>query len=132
MNPFERVQKLIALATNAGASIDEQRNAAHAAVKLLVEHKMLDQRAIPPPPPMGPFGGLGAIFAGLTVETILSNAAVMAAGAASIETLELHNKNAVLERQVARLKQEITRLNGELVGRADAPMPHREKRRRRR
>lgn len=133
MNPHERVRHLLALATNAGASLDEARNASLAAVKLIVEHKMLE--IVPPPPVAGrpmPSGPFGAIFAGLTIDTLLNNVGVMAAGAASVEALELKNRNAVLERQVARMQTEIARLNGELVQKADIPRPHHERPRRRR
>lgn len=132
MNPFERVQKLVALATNAGAPIDEQRNAALSAVKLIVEHKMLDERAVPPPPPIGsPFGGFGAIFSGFTVDVFMKHATELAVGAGAMEIMELRNKKLVLERRVTGLEREVERLHAELVGKADAPKPHRERRRRR-
>lgn len=131
MNPFERVQKLVALASNAGAPIDEQRNAALAAVKLIVEHKMLDERAVPPPPPLGGFGGLGSIFAGLTADVVMKSVSEIAVGAGAMEIMELRNKKLVLERRVAGLEREIERLHAELVGKADAPKPHRMRRKRR-
>lgn len=127
MNPFERVQKLIALATNPGAPIDEQRNAALAAVKLLVEHKMLDERAVPPPPPIGMPFGLGALFAGLTADVVLKHVGDLAAGAGAMEIMELRNKNLILDRRNASLEREIQRLNAELVGKAEAPRPRRRK-----
>jgi hypothetical protein len=42
MDPKERARKLVALATDQGASSEEARSAAMAAVRLIVKHKLLD------------------------------------------------------------------------------------------
>jgi hypothetical protein len=130
MNPYERVEKLIALATNAGASESEARNAALSAVKLIAEHKML---SVTPPPGVGPqANAFASMFVGLGLETLIGHVGTIAAGAGAMEILELRNKNGVLERQNERMKAEIARLNGELVGKAAAPIDFGKARRRRR
>jgi hypothetical protein len=45
MKPRETVDRLIALAIDPAATIDEARTAAFAAVRLIDEHKLLDRRA---------------------------------------------------------------------------------------
>jgi len=42
MDPHERARKLVALATDAGASSEEARSAAVAACRLIAKHKLLD------------------------------------------------------------------------------------------
>ena len=52
MTPYEaleKTKKLITLATNAGATVEEARSAAFAAVKLISAHKLLDGAASPAP-----------------------------------------------------------------------------------
>jgi hypothetical protein len=48
-DPHERARRLVALATNTGASSEEARTAAMAACRLIVKHKLLDAVASPPP-----------------------------------------------------------------------------------
>ena len=45
MDPHERARKLVALATDTGASPEEARSAAMAACRLIVKHKLLDGAA---------------------------------------------------------------------------------------
>ncbi len=45
MDPIERARKLVALATDKGASSEEGRTAAMAACRLIVKHKLLDSSA---------------------------------------------------------------------------------------
>jgi hypothetical protein len=45
MDPPERARRLVALATNAGASSEEARTAAMAACRLIAKHKLLDAPA---------------------------------------------------------------------------------------
>src|SRR5580692_6595799 len=42
MDPHDRARRLLALATDAGASSEEARTAAMAACRLIVKHKLLD------------------------------------------------------------------------------------------
>jgi len=47
MDPHERARKLVALATDTGASPEEARSAAMAACRLIVKHKLLDRTPAP-------------------------------------------------------------------------------------
>ncbi|MGD0674871.1 MAG: hypothetical protein ABSC94_05595 [Polyangiaceae bacterium] len=47
MDPNERARRLVALATNTGASSEEARSAAMAACRLIAKHKLLDAATDP-------------------------------------------------------------------------------------
>ena len=49
-DPHERARRLVALATNTGASSEEARTAAMAACRLIAKHKLLDAAAATPSP----------------------------------------------------------------------------------
>jgi Protein of unknown function (DUF2786) len=96
-----RVQQLIRLATNAGASENEARNAALSAVKLIDEHKLLEQA------PNGAATGFAAFMSNLPIDGIMKNLNVVALGASAMEIATMKDAIARLTHQNELLRKEL-------------------------
>ena len=95
----ERVNKLIALATDKGSGENESRNAALQAAKLIAEHQLLAS---------GPATSqIASFLKGLPLERIMRDAGTIALGASTVEILQLKG-------EVNRLKAENERLRSKL------------------
>lgn len=100
-NVLTRVQQLIKLATNAGAAENEARNAALSAVKLIAEHKLLEQA------PNGAATGFGAFLSNLPIDGIMKNLNVVALGASAMEIASMKDTIARLTHQTESLRKEL-------------------------
>ena len=62
-DPLDRARQLIAKAVDPAVSVEEARSCAHAAAKIIAQHKLLDSVEAPVDPrgdPRNPFDGMGA------------------------------------------------------------------------
>jgi hypothetical protein len=128
LNPQERVQRLIALAaadnpTNDPAIENEQRAAAWQAIKLIREHKMLEQPSHGPfqgDPRMQTFGGLGfvgVLLAGIVESGIMKDIDFSAHASSASEIATLRAKVRMLQTENANLRARVeTRKRRRRVG----------------
>ena len=100
-NVHTRVKQLIALATNAGASEHEARNAAVQAVKLIFEHKLLEAA------PNGAATGFASFLSNLPIDGIMRNLNVVALGASAMEIAAMKDTIARITHQNETLRKEL-------------------------
>jgi len=100
-NILTRVQQLIKLATNAGASENEARNAALSAAKLIAEHKLLETSN------GNAASGFAAFMSNLPIDGIMRNLNVVALGASAMEIATMKDAIARLTHQNESLRKEL-------------------------
>jgi len=96
-----RVEQLIRLATNVGASENEARNAALQAVKLIAEHKLLEHTK------NGTASGFAAFMSNLPIDGIMRNLNVVALGASAMEIAAMKDTIARITHQNESLRKEL-------------------------
>jgi hypothetical protein len=121
-NILTRVQQLIKLATNAGASENEARNAALSAVKLIAEHKLLEGSS------NGNASGFAAFMSNLPIDGIMRNLNVVALGASAMEIAAMKDTNARLTHQIETLRKELAIARRANIEAPPEPSRHRRRR----
>lgn len=126
-NIITRVQHLIKLATNAGASENEARNAALQAAKLIAEHKLLEFSSSGSG---SAASGFAAFMSNLPIDGIMRNLNVVALGASAMEIAAMKDANARLTHQNEMLRKELAAARRANIETPMAPMaPMRPRRR---